>query len=311
VRSAALAALKVPRAVVLFAMFEEGQPTASILRARALSRVLEAELHVLRVLPEYTRVNAVFPQNNSMDALQAVERAFRTKTHTRLWLRECLGDDESAVDHIAIVHGDFVDMATQQAAKHDTVLIVIPPCAGNIGHTVTSLATTSGVPVLVAREATKDETIIAATDLQDTAYPVLRQAAKLGQQLDASVIALHNVNPMPVLVGTGMAWPITVYPSNPVCEARSARLTQISQKLPGDAHPVIRNEMNAADAILGEAREHDADLVIVGTRRRRNWFDRLVAGNVAAQVVNRAKRSVLVTPLGDAKSGVILPFGHS
>ncbi|MBK8259309.1 MAG: universal stress protein [Polyangiaceae bacterium] len=52
--------------------------------------------------------------------------------------------------------------------------------------------------------------------------------------------------------------------------------------------------------VLGEAREHNADLVVVGTRKR-TWFDRLVAGSVAEQIVNRAKRSVLVTPLDDAR----------
>ncbi len=311
-RAAALVAPTAVRPAVLFALFEEGRPTASLLRALALSRVLDAELHVMRVLPELARVNALFPQNNVMDAVRTVERTLQANRSTREWLASCLtlGDDEAAVERFSIAHGNFVEHVAGQAAELDAVLIIVPPREGRMGRTVTSLASTSGVPVLVAREATHDETIVAATDLESEGYPVLRRAAQLGQQLDAPVIALHNVNPVSFVGGIGDAWPMMVLPGGPVREARSARLSQISESLPVDASAVIRNEVNPVDAILGEARRHDADLVVVGTRRR-SWFDRLVTGSVAAQVVNRAKRSVLVTPLDDVGPLAVAPLARA
>ena len=310
-RTASRVASTSARPVVLFALFAEGRPTASLLRALALSRVLGAELHVMRVLAEHTRVNALFPQNHGIDARRTVERTLQENRTTREWIASCLGDDGTAVQRFAIAHGSFVDQVAGRAAHLEAVLIVVPPREGRMGSTVTSLASTSGVPVLLAREATHDETIIAATDLQSEGYPVLRRAAQLGQQLDAPVLAVHNVNPVSVVVRVDMAWPITVLQGDPVREARSARLSQIcSERLPVEASAVIRNEVNPVDAILGEARKHNADLVVVGTRRR-GWFGRLLAGSVAAQVVNRAKRSVLVTPLDDIGPLAVAPLARA
>ena len=59
---------------------------------------------------------------------------------------------------------------------------------------------------------------------------------------------------------------------------------------------IVRKEFNPVEAILQEARVQDADLVVVGTRSK-SWLARVLTGSVAARVVNRANRSVLVTPL--------------
>lgn len=107
----------------------------------------------------------------------------------------------------------------------------------------------------------------------------------------------------------GAAWVVTVPPNDSVRKARSARLSQASQKLAADARAVIRNEVNPVDALLREAREHDADLVVVGTRRR-GWFECFRARSVAAQVVNRAKRSVLVMPLRDVGPFALTSLAH-
>lgn len=306
-RAAALVAPTAVRPAVLFALFEQGCPTASLLRARALSRVLDAELHVMRVLPEFARVNALFPQNNVLDAVRTVERTLQANRSTREWLASCLGDDDAAVERFSIAHGNFVEHVAGQATELDAVLIIVPPCDWPMGHTVTSLAAAAAVPVLVAREATRDETIVAATDLESDGYPVLRLAAQLGQQLDAPVVALHNVNPVSCV---GVAWPMIVLPAVPAVEARSARLSQVWANLSFGASAVIRDEFNPVDAILWEARKRDADLLVVGTRRR-GWFDRLVTGSVAAQVVNRAKRSVLVTPLDDVGPLAVAPLARA
>ncbi|GAB4217020.1 MAG: hypothetical protein OHK0013_44150 [Sandaracinaceae bacterium] len=68
---------------------------------------------------------------------------------------------------------------------------------------------------------------------------------------------------------------------------------RVSARLQVEADAVVRAEPTATDAILREARAREGDLIVVGARPRR-WFERLFARSVASQVVERAKRSVLV-----------------
>lgn len=287
------------RPVVLFAMYESGRPTLSLMRAAALARVLEADLHVMRVLPERPRVNPLFPQHNLADAVGTVESTVRVDRSTRAWLRACLGRRTAAGVPTVIAHGAFVSRVVEHATALEAVLIVVPPRKARLGHLVTSLASAACVPVLVAREATRGDTIIAATDLESPEYPVLSRAARLGQRLDAPVVAVHNLTPMSLAVPLDPTVPPAVLLENPIQEVRSAHLSQVAERLAATTHPVVRTEVDPVDAILAEARACDADLVVVGTHRR-SWLNRLLRGSIAAQVVNRAKRSVLVTPLTDS-----------
>jgi nucleotide-binding universal stress UspA family protein len=299
-----LPGVTVERPRVLLALFEQELPSASLLRAFDLSRALGADLYVVRVMPELSKVNFLFPEENLPDAIHTVERTLRANWSTRMWLRETLGDDESSVKRFVIAHGDFVEQVAVQAAELGVVLIVVPPRNARMGRQVTSLARASNVPVLVMLKAVQSESIVAATDLGSPDYPVLRKAAELCRQLDAPLVAIHNINPVSVLMmGIETAWQIPLPAEGSKHKADTDRLAALSAKLSVDARPVIRHDVTAVDAILGEAREQDAGLVVVGTRRRQ-WSDRFLARSIAAQVVNRARRSVLVTPL----DGGFVPF---
>jgi nucleotide-binding universal stress UspA family protein len=48
-----------------------------------------------------------------------------------------------------------------------------------------------------------------------------------------------------------------------------------------------------AEAIVGLATERKADLIVIGTRRKR-FFERLVEGSVLQEVLRRARCDVLV-----------------
>ncbi len=298
------------RATVLLALADDELPTASLLRAHALARVLDAELHVLRVLPGPMYVNTIFPQQNLLDAMRAIEHTLRAGRSTRTWLESVLADEATYVETFIIAHGEYVEQVAVRSAELSPQLIVMPARGQRAGALVTSLVRATNTPVLVARDATHGESIVAATDLEAVGYPVLRKAAELGRRLDAPLVAVHNVNPLAVAVGLELSWPVTVLPGDSLHGARGARMAELAAKLPGDAEAVVRQEMNPVDAILGEARERDADLVVVGTRRR-SWFDRMICGSVAAQVVNRAKRSVLVTPLSGARPRAVTPLARA
>ncbi len=285
------------RPSVLLALSAQGQPTASLLRAAAFARVLHADLHVVRVVPDTSRVNLLFPQRRVADAACTIEWMLLLNRTTRNWLHDSLPDDLRLSERFALVRGSFVEKVADYAAQFDAKLIVLPSEEVRLGSAVAALASTSGVPVLVARESSGTETIIAATDLAEEGYPILRKAAELRDQFSSPVVAIHNVNPARASVGGNLGWPVPPGRSvEAVREARTQKLTALSQCMFTEAEPVIREELDLVEAILSEARSHDANMIVVGTHRR-SWAYRLVVGSVAARVVNRASSSVLVTPL--------------
>lgn len=298
----------IKRDTLLLALSHDGQPSSCLLRAHALALALDAELHILRVLPAPMHANTIFPQWNMLDAMRTIEHTLHSGRSTQSWLQRVLADEATRVETFVIAHGDYVEQVAARAAELAPKLIVMPAREERVGALVTSLVRATGTPVLVARDATHGESIVAATDLESVGYPVLRKAAELGRSLDAPLVAVHNLNPLAIVIGLELAWPIAVLPGD-LDDARSARLAELSSKLPGDAQAVVRQEVNPVDAILSEARERDADLVVVGTRQR-GWFDRLICGSVAAQVVNRARRSVLVTPLSGAGARTVAPLAR-
>ncbi len=56
---------------------------------------------------------------------------------------------------------------------------------------------------------------------------------------------------------------------------------------------VVRSVGQPADAIVALARERDADLIVVGMRKK-GFIERLVEGSVAQNVLRRAPCDVLV-----------------
>jgi nucleotide-binding universal stress UspA family protein len=288
---------------ILLALFESGRPTASLAslqRAFRLSRALDAELHVVRILPEQVHVNPLFPQLNVLDTVRGVEQTLTAMRVTRDWVLGAVGDHLEE-GRLRVRRGGFVAEVAAHAAEIGADLIVMPPCEGRFGAMVTELAREAHVPVLVARFARSNEVILAATDLEDTEYPVLREAARLSEHLHAPMVAVYNVSPRSVVIRAAAPPRSTLSSNEEVTETSHRLLDQASESVYLDAETVVARAVSPVDAILREARSRDADLVIVGTHPR-SWFDRLVGGSVAAQIVNRAWRSVLVTPLDGERS---------
>jgi len=286
-----------PRMVL--ALFERDCPAASLQRAVALARSLDAPLHVLRVLPQPTRLRALFARHSVGAAVAMVQRTLSATQATRAWLQDSPGTDD-IVEQVAVVHGSFIEQTAVYTATIGAKLIIVPPGAGRMGKTVTSLARAALVPVFVAREPTGAPAIIAATDLQSADYPVLSRAAEFGRRLHKSLVAVHNVNPQP-LTSSNMIWAINLPVPDHALGLRSEQLAKVAERLPVKTSAVVLHEFCSADAIVGEAQARDADLVVIGTRHR-NWLDGLCSVSVATQVVNRAQRSVLVLPLEEEAS---------
>jgi nucleotide-binding universal stress UspA family protein len=122
--------------------------------------------------------------------------------------------------------------------------------------------------------------------MRDARYPVLRQAARLANELQSSLVAFHNSEP---------AAPSGALES-PAAVLSRARLLDVASSLPTPTRAAVRSEQDAVRAILNEAAAVEAGVIAVGTRCR-SWWRRAFRGSVAAEVTKRSRLAVLVTPI--------------
>jgi nucleotide-binding universal stress UspA family protein len=83
-----------------------------------------------------------------------------------------------------VVHGSLEQAATTLTSNPRPLLVVVDPVIG--ASATTSLVEALGAPVLVARDPRHGE-IVAATDMQSGAFPVLRLARRYAKALGRSV----------------------------------------------------------------------------------------------------------------------------
>jgi nucleotide-binding universal stress UspA family protein len=272
-----------PRKRVVLVLAEANGHAWSIVRANKLSDLHDAELYVLAVMSPREPFK-----------LQYVEREVLARVNRQL--TEALGHKTQC--GVSIRCGLFADEVIAGARELGASLVVLEPPKKRFGRQAARIARRSGVPVLVARESSPDEVIVAASDLSDRRMPVLERAANLGEQLSEPVILIHNLSPFSSVADGETRWAIA-----PRSDERARRLACLQHASQRWAAPVtatlLCDEANPTDAIVRTARTRNADLVIVGTHRR-NWLARMFHRSVAIQVVNRVQRSVLVTPLNQS-----------
>lgn len=268
-------ALTPPRRILL-ALPEVGTPTPTLLRALALSRLLRAELHVLRVFPERARSFPLFPHLQGPVALDAVATRLSGLDATGAWLDRVTGDGFE-IASLEMSSGHFVEQVAAHAEALEAMLIVVPPPAPGGGEVITSLANAAQLKVLVGRAPSITGDVVAASALDDEAYPVLMTAADLARRFDSPAIAFHNLPPAPAANDT----PNRAQARQDALEAAATRLDF--------AEAVLTRGADVGNALLEVAAARDADLVVIGTRPR--------GPQPAARVIERSTRSVLVVPL--------------
>jgi nucleotide-binding universal stress UspA family protein len=163
------------------------------------------------------------------------------------------------------------------------------------GHRAIALARASGAQVLIAR-GHGGSPILAATDLQDAGFPVLRSAAELARILKQPMIAFHNVDPLSVMSGRAVTSTGVILTGGVPQATRRESLVSVSRSLEVEPNPVLRTDFDPANAILDEAEACDASIIVVGARSC-PWWRRLTSEHVSARVACQADRAVLVTPI--------------
>ena len=134
--------------------------------------------------------------------------------------------------------------------------------------------------------------ILVAVDASARAKDVLAAAVALARKTGAK-LRLFRAVPLPPELPTNL-WAVSPDQIVETTLATARRqLQELADTVPGPYLDGATAQVGVAwDAICAAAREHDVDLIVVGSHGYR-LLDRLV-GTTAAKVVNHADRTVLV-----------------
>lgn len=137
--------------------------------------------------------------------------------------------------------------------------------------------------------------ILVSTDFSATADTALEYATTLASRLGASIRLLH-VFEDPYVAGF---YASELYVPMPA-DVRERLLTdirrQLAERLPNTAAVTATSEVSEgvpAEAIVEHARDHGADLIVMGTHGRRG-LSHVLLGSVAERVLRTAPCPVLV-----------------
>jgi nucleotide-binding universal stress UspA family protein len=247
--------------------------------ARELVGLLGAELHLVRVTPGEPT---------------AAARCESTLAPTHPTLDSLVQQDGHSV---AVAEGEFVPTVCSYARELNASLVILPGYARR-GRDVAKLVRSSGRAVLVAKRRLVSGIVLAATDLSDPRFPVVRRAGALGAVAQISVVAVHNVCPALVQLD-GQAGRIARIEADRAATGRQLQaLVQVTSNFKIQT-AVLTSLLDPVDAILHEARSRDASLVVVGAHLGGRAAKR---SSVSADLVNLAPTSVLVVPLRPVQS---------
>ncbi len=142
--------------------------------------------------------------------------------------------------------------------------------------------------------------ILCAVDFDESSTVVLNFARELAQQNDATLCVLH-VAPLPLNATEFSPIPMDPYPVwEKTARAELEKLAAAHLGGCGVSYKIETRSGEAADGILAQAQEMEADLIVLATHGRKGVSHFLI-GSVAERVIRRASRPVLVVrPKGEA-----------
>jgi nucleotide-binding universal stress UspA family protein len=267
---------------VLLTLRDLDPSNACLQWARVLADALQADLDVCRVLPN-TLVKDGAPAGKA--SLETTRRLLAATRETRRW---CVNALPNAALSERLIPGaaDIVEEAALRARERGVDWIVMPDVHDGCGRSATALARASGCPVLVARAPTSRSTLLVATDVSEDLYTISSRAAALAEALHAPVLAFHDV---------GFRVPELSSRVNALTDAwAQIQVERLEagghQRLP-ELEVLLAHGTDRVETILQQARREDAEIIIVGVSEAPDSET-----DFAAEVVDRAIRSVLVVP---------------
>jgi hypothetical protein len=253
---------------ILVALSFDATSVVALLRGASLASRLGVELAVVHVIWERPDDGVIGPARADDAARVVVEWA------------ASLGVDiaESAVE-IRSGSPDIEILAAATVAP-PLVLVVGGRAASDAsppGRVARFVAKNAPMPVLVAAPPLPSRRIVAASDLVDETYPVLRATEGLATALTTQATAVHNVDA-----------------SGEALVERTEQLSRLVSALPTFRDALVTRERSPSTAIATVARMTAADFVVVGVRQGR--------GDTLASLLATEQRSIVAVPI-DAASG--------
>jgi nucleotide-binding universal stress UspA family protein len=263
------------------------QPSDPVLAAAlALSRRTGAELHLVHVDPTDVLPGMSVSLSRTSALRGVVESVAPGATSSgRVVCRAMTGDPEARLREAAAACG--ADLMVLGATRRGPVARTV------LGTTATHLLRTARIPILVVRSELPDRPlrVLLTTDLSRHAAHAHARGLALARALGPADPELCSLFVEPPFLAEGPV-PLPVPPQR---DAERELAEFLDAAVPwGAITPCVRGG-DPAFQIVHEAREWDADLIVLGTHGRRG-ARRMLLGSVAESVLRNAPCAALVVP---------------
>jgi len=272
-----------------------GLEFAQRLRARAVVA------HVLKAPPTYLGLGV------PTATLEAYAREL-----LRPW--EELGRQMNLELYSEYLHGEDIGEGIVFVAKRSACDLIVLGTHGRgglprmfLGSVAERVSRLSPMPVMLVRGDGKVEPstglfkrILAPVDGSEAGQPAFAMADYLATRLDAELQVLHVTPRMPLPLGDPWSGSATIYnweDTQRILEQEGKDIldaARIKVKTPRVSIEMVgANTQREADVIVGYARQHQSDLIVLGTHGR-TGLEYLLLGSVAEGVAHRAPVPLLL-----------------
>jgi len=284
--------------------FDFGEAADAVLAyGRAFARSFGATLHVMHV-----------GENVFMRAVVGDPRSIQDSALRRV--QERLTEEDRRLLNVRIVSevSDDVTDAVVGYARTEQVDLIVTGTHGRtglerslIGSVAEHIVRNAPCPVLTVRQHERDfvpvrdpygpiklNTVLVATDFGEAAEAAVKSAHLLSARFGATLHAIHVVSDAHLEM-LGDAIPTSTTLKRDVEEAAKKRLDESIARGGASAGPVHTTVLTAHSptfAVLDYAKDHEVDLIVMGTHGR-GMLGRMLMGSVAERVVRLAPCPVL------------------
>ena len=164
------------------------------------------------------------------------------------------------------------------------------------GSTAHYLARVLDIPILVTAAGVGLTRVLVAVDLSTATGRTLATGVALARALGARVRVLHVMEPIRYAYVMLRAPDVGAW-----LERSRATLTRVAARHGIPAEDTIVRRGGATDAIVAEADEWRADLIVVGSQGK-GFVDRLLIGSTTESLLERLPASLLIVPVAGRKS---------
>jgi len=267
--------VKLRRRAILAVADRDAPGVVALQRAYVLSQIFDARLFVVHALP-----NGAQPLVEHEDAVRSAVVEWAAAT-----AKVALAPQDVEVD---VGHPARAVERAARAVGAELIVVGAPHTldedgsAGSedrLANTIADLAGSLSRGLLVAHPPRTRCELVAATDLRDARFPVVKTAAQLADALSARVTVVHNLEQDGPVLSLALE----------TVAGRLQVLERLASELDGVRGGHVSTTRTTAEAIADVARSRDADIAVVGIRRGH--------GRTLLSLLGRTRCSVLAIPL--------------